>query len=497
MTNKKVFLLFPHHLFEDTKALQNADELYLVEEFLFFRQYKFHKQKLLFHRATMKYYEQYLNKKGFTTHYIETTQKESDIRILIETLAQNQTTEIHFYDVSDFWLEKRILESCNQKVIKTIEHKSLLFLNSKSDLAEYFGNKKQYFQTDFYKQQRKKWNILLNPDLSPTGGKWTFDTENRRKYPKNKRPPKVQLPEQNNYYAEAVTYVSNYFSDNYCILTDEIIYPNTHQAAKMWMHQFFEHRFSEFGPYEDAIVQDELILHHSVLSPLLNVGLLQPMQVVKTALEYAQKYEVSLNSLEGFIRQIIGWREFVRGVYVYKGVEERTRNFWKFTTPLPKTFYTADTGIVPLDITLKKVTHTAYCHHIERLMVLGNFMLLTEIETDSVYRWFMEMFIDAYDWVMVPNVYGMSQFADGGIMSTKPYISGSNYLMKMSDYPKGDWQHSWDGLYWNFIDKHWDFFTKNPRLKMMCRLLDKMDAEKRTAHIENAEKVISNLTKNK
>jgi deoxyribodipyrimidine photolyase-related protein len=130
-------------------------------------------------------------------------------------------------------------------------------------------------------------------------------------------------------------------------------------------------------------------------------------------------------------------------------------------------------------------------------MVLGNFMLLTEIETDSVYRWFMEMFIDAYDWVMVPNVYGMSQFADGGIMSTKPYISGSNYLMKMSDYPKGDWQHSWDGLYWNFIDKHWDFFTKNPRLKMMCRLLDKMDAEKRTAHIENAEKVISNLTKNK
>lgn len=496
MTNKKIFLLFPHHLFADTTALQNADELYLVEEFLFFRQYEFHKQKLLFHRATMKYYEQFLNQKGFTTQYIDATQKESDIRILIDTLAQNQTAEIHFYDVSDFWLEKRISETCSQKGIKTIEHKSLLFLNSKSDLAEYFGNKKRYFQTDFYIQQRKKWNILLNPDGSPVGGKWTYDTENRLKYPKNKRPPKVELPEKNAFYSEAATYVSTYFSDNYGILTDEIIYPSTHKDAEWWMHQFFEHRFSDFGPYEDAIVKDGLILHHSILSPLLNVGLLQPMQVVKTALEYAQKYEVSLNSLEGFIRQIIGWREFIRGVYVYKGVEERTKNFWKFNSPLPKTFYTAKTGIVPLDFTLKKVIHTAYCHHIERLMVLGNFMLLTEMEPDSVYRWFMEMFIDAYDWVMVPNVYGMSQFADGGIMSTKPYISGSNYLIKMSDYSKGDWQQGWDGLYWNFIDKHREFFAKNPRLSMMLRLFDKMDVEKRIAHIENAEKVISDLIKN-
>lgn len=497
MTNKKVFLIFPHQLFADTTALQHADELYLIEEFLFFKQYKFHKQKLLFHRATMKYYEQFLTLNGFNTHYIDAIQRESDIRILIDILAQNQITEIHFYDVSDFWLEKRITITCRQKNIKTVEHKSLLFLNSKTDLAEYFGSKKRYFQTEFYIQQRKKWNILLNPDGNPVGGKWTYDTENRLKYPKNKRPPNVEFPAKNEFYYEAFTYVSENFTDNYGNLTDEIVYPNTHNEAETWMHQYFEHRFPEFGPYEDAIIKEDLILHHSLLSPLLNVGLLLPLQIVQMALEYAQKFKVSLNSLEGFLRQIIGWREFIRGVYLYKGAEERTHNFWQFKAPLPKSFYTADTGILPLDTTIQKVLQTGYCHHIERLMVTGNFMLLVETHPDAVYQWFMELFIDAYDWVMVPNVYGMSQFADGGIMSTKPYICGSNYLIKMSDYPKGDWQQGWDGLYWNFIDKHREFFLKNPRLNMMLRLFDKMEVEKRTKHLENAQKTINKLAENR
>jgi deoxyribodipyrimidine photolyase-related protein len=202
---------------------------------------------------------------------------------------------------------------------------------------------------------------------------------------------------------------------------------------------------------------------------------------------------IPLNSTEGLIRQIVGWREFIRGVYEEAGGRERTINFWKFKRKIPKSFWTATTGITPIDTTIEKILETGYCHHIERLMVLGNFMVLCEFDPDDVYRWFMEMFIDSYDWVMVPNVYGMSQFADGGLMSTKPYISGSNYLMKMGDFPKGDWQLIWDGLFWRFLDKNRSFFSKNPRLSMLLRTFDKFSEEKKRSLIESAEVVLSSL----
>jgi deoxyribodipyrimidine photolyase-related protein len=197
--------------------------------------------------------------------------------------------------------------------------------------------------------------------------------------------------------------------------------------------------------------------------------------------------------LEGFIRQIIGWREFIRGMYDFRGTAERTKNFWQFDRKIPASFYDGTTGIVPLDITIKKVLQTGYCHHIERLMVLGNFMLLCEFDPDEVYRWFMELFIDAYDWVMVPNVYGMSQFADGGMMATKPYISGSNYLMKMSNYPKGPWQNIWDALFWRFMHVHRDFFTQNPRLGMLVRSFDKMTEEKQKHLLQTASDFLDGL----
>ena len=195
------------------------------------------------------------------------------------------------------------------------------------------------------------------------------------------------------------------------------------------------------------------------------------------------------------MRQLIGWREFIRGVYEAKGREERTRNFWGFTRPMPPAFYKATTGIPPVDNTIKRVMQTGYCHHIERLMILGNFMLLCEIDPDEVYRWFMELFIDAYDWVIVPNVYGMSQFADGGLMSTKPYISSSNYILKMSHYPKGDWQSIWDGLFWRFMHLHRDFFLKNPRLSMLIRTFDKMEPAKQQQHLHIAEDYLCQLEK--
>jgi deoxyribodipyrimidine photolyase-related protein len=183
----------------------------------------------------------------------------------------------------------------------------------------------------------------------------------------------------------------------------------------------------------------------------------------------------------------------MRGVYISKGSYERTKNFWGFKRKIPKSFYDGTTGIPPIDDTIKKVLKTGYCHHIERLMVLGNFMLLCEFDPDEVYQWFMELFIDAYDWVMVPNIYGMSQFADGGLMATKPYISGSNYLMKMSDYKKGEWQEVWDGLFWRFMHVHSDFFLSNPRLSMLVKMFDKMPEEKQKQHLVNANSFIDKL----
>jgi deoxyribodipyrimidine photolyase-related protein len=200
-----------------------------------------------------------------------------------------------------------------------------------------------------------------------------------------------------------------------------------------------------------------------------------------------------MNSLEGFVRQVIGWREFVHGIYHHRGTEIRNGNFWNFDRPLPRSFYDATTGIPPVDRVIRQLLDDGYCHHIERLMVLGNFMLLCRIHPDDVYRWFMEMFVDSYDWVMVPNVYGMSQFADGGTFTTKPYLSGSNYILKMSDEPKGPWCQIWDGLFWTFIGDHTPFFLKNPRLSMMARSWEKMTPEKQQAHRNAADEFLASV----
>jgi deoxyribodipyrimidine photolyase-related protein len=197
--------------------------------------------------------------------------------------------------------------------------------------------------------------------------------------------------------------------------------------------------------------------------------------------------------LEGFVRQVIGWREFMYGVYDALGETQRQGNFWDCQRDIPDSFYAASTGIAPVDTVIRRVMDHSYCHHIERLMVLGNFMLLCEIRPDQVYQWFMELFIDAYDWVMVPNVYGMSQYADGGLITTKPYISSSNYIRKMSDFPKGPWCDIWDGLFWRFVHKHKPVFAGNPRMRMMAVQWDRMDAERRKQHLQSAKAFLRRL----
>ncbi len=492
---KKVAIIFPHQLFKSSAFLEAVDTVFLVEESLFFKQYNFHKQKLFYHRATMKFYEDFLCKKGYNITYIEAHEKLADIRLLIAHLINKEIIELHIINPTDNWLEKRIRKFENK--IDITWYDSLLFINTKEELTSFFKEtKKKFFQTSFYKAERLKRNILIE-NGEPAGGKWTYDIENRKKYPKNKKSPFIAFPDANIYTKEAKSYIEKHFSKNLGNLSNISIYPTTFEESEKWLYHFFEVRFHEFGDYEDAIVQEEHFLHHSVLSPMLNTGLLSPKEVIEKAIDYAKLHEIPLNSLEGFVRQIIGWREFIRGVYEVKGTEERTKNFWKHTRKIPSSFYHGTTGIIPIDTTIKKILKTGYAHHIERLMILGNFMLLCEFDPEEVYRWFMEFFIDAYDWVMVPNVYGMSLFADGGLMSTKPYISSSNYIKKMSNYSNGDWQKTWDGLFWNFMDTNRTFLSKNPRLKMLITNLDKMDIEKRAAHFKHATAFLENLDKEK
>jgi len=489
----EVALIFPHQLFKHHPALQKNRQVYLVEEWLFFRQYNFHQQKIMLHRSGMKFYEAYLQEQNFSVQYIDTTDERNDVSKLIEYLFQQKITSIQIADVVDYWLTKRIRAACKKYSIALTVHASPAFLNTMEEVVDYFSKKKTYFQTDFYIQQRKQRKLLLEADGKPTGGKWTFDADNRMKFPKKEVVPAVHFPAENSYIAEATEYVQQHFSQNYGTADAPHFFVSTFEEAEEWLNDFVKNRFEKFGMYEDAIVAKEKILQHSVLTPMLNTGLLTPQQILDAVLKHAEEYRTPLNSVEGFIRQIIGWREFIRIVYEREGSKQRTTNYWKFKRKIPDSFWTGTTGIAPIDITISKVLQTGYCHHIERLMVLGNFMLLCEFDPDEVYKWFMELFIDAYDWVMVPNVYGMTQFADGGLMATKPYISGSNYLMKMSDYEKGDWQQVWDGLFWRFMHVHRSFFLQNPRLGMLVGTFDKMSEEKRNTHLVNAEKYLSSL----
>lgn len=477
--------------------MQAGRPVYLIEEELFFNQYNFHQKKLLLHRASMRYYKDFLQKQGYEVYYIEATSKQHKIADAINALPEN-VTEVHYADVVDDWLQRRLEKACAKKGLALIKHLTPYFLNRTEDSDAYFEEHPAYFQTDFYIAQRRQRTLLLEADGRPVGGKWTYDDENRLKFPKGQKPPPFSLPNNQSYVPEAMAYVQKHFGKNYGnfeppFFKREGFYPVTHGEAEEWLDDFLQNRFQLFGAYEDAMAPGEGLLYHSCLTPALNTGLLLPQQVLDKALEAAVEYNVPLNSLEGFVRQIVGWREFIRAVYEREGRVQRTKNYWGFTRRLPQSFWQGTTGIEPIDIIIRRVLQNGYCHHIERLMVLGNFMLLCEFNPDDVYRWFMELFVDAYDWVMVPNVYGVILFADGGLMTTKPYISGSNYLLKMGTWRKGPWQEIWDWLFWRFMHVHRGFFLQNPRLGMLLKSFDKMPEAKQKEHLSLADAFLKSI----
>ncbi len=485
-----VSLVFPHQIFEENPALRKNEDVIIFEDPLFFRYFKFHKKKLVFHRASMKFYENYLIGKKYSVRYYDTLSKPT-LKSLFSEIAGNGVKAVRFFEVSDYLLSRRLVRYSEQFNITLIEESSPLFLSDAEEVKETLRSAGRYFMASFYINRRKNFNILTEGG-QPFGGKWSFDSENRKKIPSGTEIPQHYITPQNKFIKEAQNYVEENFYDN----PGEVrpfIYPVTFTDSRNAMSRFLTERFSDFGIYQDSIENNKNFLFHSVLSPMINSGLLNTSYVLQEAVTYGLTNNIPINSLEGFVRQILGWREFIRGVYLLEGTKQRTSNSFDHKNELPGSFYDGTTGIRPFDDSVKRVLDHAYTHHIERLMILGNFMHLCEIHPDHVYKWFMELFIDAYDWVMVPNVYGMSLYSDGGLITTKPYVSGSNYILKMSNYKKADWCDKWDALYWRYIYKNKEAFRSNQRMSMIVSLVDNMNGSTLRKHLELAEDYLSDF----
>jgi deoxyribodipyrimidine photolyase-related protein len=492
-------LIFPHQLFAHHPALEDApDRIALIEDPLFFgdSQYPmtFHKQKLWLHRASMTRYRARLEKDHDAVELVSYQADKTILKDCIARLANDGVTTLLACDPVDYTLEKRLRVYAKDHDLDLRLYAPPMFLNTKGQNQEWRSEQKRWFMAEFYKFQRRRLNVLMDGN-DPVQGKWSFDEDNRKKVPKKLQGqvPQIWPIEPDETDKAARQSVLDQFPNHYGSL-DNLIWPTSHAAAADWLDKFLHERFELFGPYEDAILKGENLLWHSAITPMLNIGVLTPQQVLDATLKHMKSHDIPLNSSEGFIRQIIGWREFMRATYEDLGVKMRTTNHWNHTRKMPESFWTGTTGIAPIDDTIKRVLETGYCHHIERLMVLGGFMFLCEFDPDDIYRWFMEMFVDAYDWVMVTNAYAMSQNADGGLITTKPYFSGSAYVKKMGNHPKGDWCETWDGLYWRWIWQHADALEKNPRWAMMVSMVRKMDEGKRDGHLNTAAAYLRGLT---
>ncbi len=497
--SKHKLLLYPYQLFEVDKLPSEVDEVVIVEDPMMFgtdKKYNmyFHKQKLVLHRASMRrYVEEVLWPAGYEVNYVEFHQlKESGD--IVNQLSGSE--KVYHFDLVDDVLNRRLLDSIGKLSNKPELHKleSPNFFLTHDEVKNFFYDKKKAQFTSFYQWQRERFNVLMNSNTyKPIGGKLSFDTENRKSLPKDHKLPSFQVYGSNKYVDEAKEYIEKNFPDNPGSL-DDFPWPTSHKEASDWFDEFLKNRLENFGPYEDAIDGEAPWVYHSAISTTLNIGLLDPADVVRRAVDYADKNSIPIASIEGFVRQVIGWREYMRGMYINRHVQLRTTNTFGHNRRLTNDWYYGTTGIKPVDDVIKKTLTRSYAHHIERLMIIGNIMFLCDIHPDEVYQWFMEMYIDAYDWVMVPNVYGMSQYADGGSMTSKPYVSSSNYILKMSHYEREEWCDIWDGLYWRFIEKNRVRFEKNPRMSMMVKQLDKMSENRRRIISYRAEDFLKEKT---
>ena len=485
--------LFPIEHIKKTKV----KKVFMAEDFGLTTYHKHHKLKILMFLWAMRQYRDELIENGYTVYYSSIEDKNFKISYedkLLAAIKKYKIEKINYFEIEDHFFEDNFNKFIIKNKIKTKLIQNPMFLLSRAKFVEFAHTQKNLIRmASFYQKMRIKMSILIDENTRPIGGKWSYDEENRKKIPQNINIPEKPSLTNNNDINDLKNKINLIFKDHPGS-ADYLWMPTNRQEALKWMDKFFKTKFHNFGIYEDAIIDNNNFLFHSALSPIVNMGLLTPDEIIQKAVNFSKQESIPLNSLEGFIRQIIGWREFIRGIYHYKGREEKKSNFWQHNRRLTSDWYEGTTGIIPLDDVIKDCLKYGYTHHIPRLMIVCNIMNLCRIHPDEIYKWFMEMFVDSSDWVMVPNVYGMGTFADGGIFATKPYSCGSNYILKMSNYKRGNWCEIVDGLYWKFMSDNLSFFKSNHRLSILVRSLDKMNKVKKDIIFEKATEFIESKT---
>ncbi|MFD0861784.1 cryptochrome/photolyase family protein [Sungkyunkwania multivorans] len=464
-----------------------------------------HIQKVVAFFLAMREFSSWLKDEGHEVkyYYINDDDNTQSLAENLQKLIAEHTIEKFEYLLPDeYRLDEQLRDFCEELSIETEVVDTEHFLTTREDLQKFYEGKKQMVMEYFYRDMRKKYDLLMDKD-EPEGGKWNFDHSNRNKWKGEHKIPA---------HYESKKDVSEIVSDIEKagiktigkIDADHFEFPTNRKECLEQLKYFCEELLVHFGDYQDAMHTEQVNLFHSRLSFAMNSKLISPLDVVKTVISYYRKHEedIHISQVEGFVRQIIGWREYMRGIYWKEMPEYAKKNELENHQPLPDFYWSGKTKMSCLKHAINNSLDNAYAHHIQRLMVTGNFALLADVHPDEVDQWYLGIYIDAIEWVEMPNTRGMSQFADGGIVATKPYVSSGSYINKMSNYcsdchynvkkKTGDDACPFNSLYWNFIDSKRAHFENNNRMAMMLSMLDKKPSEELSALKERAADIIQN-----
>ncbi|MCS6793235.1 MAG: cryptochrome/photolyase family protein [Oscillatoriaceae bacterium SKYG93] len=454
----------------------------LIESLRHAQKRPYHRQKLILIWSAMRHFAEELRRSGFPVTYATADDFETPLTAWVK---KNGISEIQVMMPSDrpfFQYIQTLKLPCKITLLPNNQ-----FLWSEEEFAQWAKKRKRFLMEDFYREGRRRFGILMAGD-KPVGGKWNYDKENRQP-PKGKKlkVPRAFWFEPDEITREVIQKVQSLSFPTYGN-AEPFRWAVSREGALQVLDYFIEKRLPNFGYYQDAMIAGEETMWHSLISPYLNIGLLHPLEVIQAAERAFFEKRLPINSIEGFIRQILGWREYMRGLYIYLGAEYPEKNWFNHTEPLPDFFWNAEkTNMNCLRQVLIQVQQTGYAHHIQRLMVLSNFALIAGLNPQELENWFHAAFIDSYDWVMQTNVIGMGLFADGGILASKPYASSANYINRMSNYCQNcqfDWRDRlgenacpFNFLYWNFLERNRDKLKKQGRLSFILANLERMSSE--------------------
>ncbi|MEZ2227766.1 MAG: cryptochrome/photolyase family protein [Microcoleus sp.] len=463
-----------------TLNLKEFPKIILIESWQQVLERSYHRQKLVLIWSAMRHFAAELRNSGYQVAYAKAADFETPLKVWIET---DNITELRVMTPSDRPFLQKIQNLQLPCQITLIANNQ--FLWSEAEFKDWASSRKRLLMEDFYRVSRQRFQVLMDGN-KPVGGKWNFDKENRQP-PKGKlnTPPAIWF-EPDEITQEAIADVKALSFPTYGD-GEPFRWGVTREQALQVLNNFITQSLPTFGPYQDAMVTGEETMWHSLISPYLNIGLLHPLEVIQAAETAYFDNDLNLNGVEGFIRQILGWREYIRGVYFYVDADYFQKNWFNHTQPLPEFFWDASkTDMNCLHQVLSQVESTGYAHHIQRLMILGNFGLIAGISPQELENWFHSAFIDAYDWVMQTNVLGMSLFADGGVLASKPYAASANYINKMSDYCRGckydrtvrsgENACPFNFFYWDFLARHREKLQSIGRMSFILANLDKMSS---------------------